>query len=141
MEWNTDILIAHSGQNDDKTSIVYDDSTHITLSNPDEQTSSGIESFDEDDMYGSDNSDDIIVLFSDSDSNDDAQTSIVGIFDDVTQDIRMLCTELESVTSMARALYEARKTTTPTLDSSMETDSNTNIAIGMGDSAIGSLDK
>ncbi|KAF8264288.1 hypothetical protein EI94DRAFT_1703367 [Lactarius quietus] len=141
MELNTEIPITHSAQNNDKTSTVYDDSMHITLSDPDEQTSSGIESFDEDDMYGSDNSDDIIVLFSDSDSNDDAQTSIVGIFDDVTQDVRMLCTELESVTSMARALYEAQKTTTPTLDSSMETDSNTNIATGMGDSAIGGIDK
>jgi hypothetical protein len=52
-----------------------DSSAHMTLTDPKDEDSTSTQSFDEDDMFGSDNSDYIVCPL--SDSHNDAQISLV----------------------------------------------------------------
>ncbi|KAF8257715.1 hypothetical protein EI94DRAFT_1708703 [Lactarius quietus] len=74
-----------------------------SLSDPENVDQSDTQSFDEDDMYGSDNSDDVIVvhLESDPDSEPDAQTLLAQM---ETQRLRR---DVEILSAMTKALCEA----------------------------------
>ncbi|KAF8262886.1 hypothetical protein EI94DRAFT_1880812 [Lactarius quietus] len=114
--------------NDRKASIDYLHSTHTSkhtsLLDPDNENGSDVHSFDEEDMYGSDNSNDIISICLDSDDDaqdcledlactaleaaSDRQWSLVGIFDDVIQKIRNLHAEIGNASAMDNAFHEMK---------------------------------
>ncbi|KAF8257033.1 hypothetical protein EI94DRAFT_1709757 [Lactarius quietus] len=80
-----------------------------SLSDPENVDQSDTQSFDEDDMYGSDNSDDVIVvhLESDPDSKPDAQTLLAQMYNDVIQETQRLRRDVEILSAMTKALCEA----------------------------------
>ncbi|KAF8260005.1 hypothetical protein EI94DRAFT_1706632 [Lactarius quietus] len=73
-----------------------------SLSDPEDINQSDTQSFDEDDMYGSDNSDDVIVvhLESDPDSEPDAQTLIAQMTSDVEHSMMMSFREHDNYVGM-----------------------------------------
>ncbi|KAH9038694.1 hypothetical protein EDB85DRAFT_2141580 [Lactarius pseudohatsudake] len=78
-----------------------------TFSDPEDNISSGRESFDEDDMYGSDTGDDFICDSMESDGG--SQEPARGIFDDVIAQAHGLCIHLENIYTLTRALCEAQE--------------------------------
>ncbi|KAN0141495.1 hypothetical protein V8E53_000740 [Lactarius tabidus] len=95
---------------------------YTSISDPEEEDGSEVQSFNEDDMFGLENPDDIVYSDSDGkaqtslddvipahlDSAHNSQTLSVGLFDDFIHEIRGLCIDYENASIMAKALYEAR---------------------------------
>ncbi|KAF8262042.1 hypothetical protein EI94DRAFT_1744547 [Lactarius quietus] len=97
---------------------------HTILLDPDSEDSSDVQSFDEEDMYGLDNSDDIIAVWMDSEDDvqeysedlthtaleaaSDQQQSLIGIFDDVIRKIDDLRAEIGNASAMDIAVHETQ---------------------------------
>ncbi|KAF8262070.1 hypothetical protein EI94DRAFT_1744516 [Lactarius quietus] len=95
---------------------------HTILLDPNGEDSSDVQSFDEEDMYGSDNSNDIIAVWTDSkddvqeyledlthmalEAASDRQWSLIGIFDDVIRKIDDLRAEIGNASAMDIAVHE-----------------------------------
>ncbi|KAF8263678.1 hypothetical protein EI94DRAFT_1806824 [Lactarius quietus] len=103
-------------------SIEFPHVAHTSPSDPEEDVISDAHSFNEEDMYGSDNNDDIIVVCPDSQldlqasSDDHARMclelasdlliSLVGIFDDVMKEVEALRADLREVSAMVTETNE-----------------------------------
>ncbi|KAH9015217.1 hypothetical protein EDB84DRAFT_1443552 [Lactarius hengduanensis] len=76
-----------------------------------DDTSSGLESFDEDDMYESDNGDDIICDRTDTQDTDEEAEALYRSLDMLERrmaESRSLYTNFENISTLARALYDTQ---------------------------------
>ncbi|KAI9438064.1 hypothetical protein H4582DRAFT_2076658 [Lactarius indigo] len=79
--------------------------TYTGVSNPEDDASSGLESFDEDDMYGSDNGDDIICNIPDTDEESQELEHSLDRLNELINASQCLCVDLENIYILAVELY------------------------------------
>ncbi|KAI9431024.1 hypothetical protein H4582DRAFT_2063198 [Lactarius indigo] len=82
--------------------------THTGLSDPEDDASSGLESFDEDDMYGSDYGDNVICDSPDTDEESQELEHSLHRFENVMAESRSLCVSFENIYTLAKVLYQIR---------------------------------
>ncbi|KAF8260524.1 hypothetical protein EI94DRAFT_1811568 [Lactarius quietus] len=124
MDLNGNHLKQSFPNKDRNVSIEFPHMAHTSPSDPEEDVISDAHSFDEEDMYGSDNNNDIIVVCPDSqpdaqassddhactclESASDLLISLVGIFDDVIKEVEALRADLREVSAMVTETNETQ---------------------------------